>query len=151
MNEKDTYFVAVKIFLEDKEGHLLIIKDRFGDWDLPGGRIRVQDFNTPLPDIISRKIKEELGEEIEYELGEQKIFMRHERNEVLPNEERELRRIFAIGYITKYKGGEINLGNNHELYEWVNPKKFNPEEYFIGGWLDGVKEYQKLGFSVKDK
>ena len=36
--EKDTYFVAVKVFLE-KGGKFLIIKDNFGDWDLPGGRL----------------------------------------------------------------------------------------------------------------
>jgi len=40
---KDLYFVAVKIFLEDKDGRLLITKDRFGDWDLPGGRLREKD------------------------------------------------------------------------------------------------------------
>jgi hypothetical protein len=37
--EKDTYFVAVKIFLE-KDGKFLVMKDNFGDWDLPGGRIK---------------------------------------------------------------------------------------------------------------
>ena len=31
-NEKDTYFVAVKVFME-KDGKLLIIKDNFGDCD----------------------------------------------------------------------------------------------------------------------
>jgi aspartate/methionine/tyrosine aminotransferase len=33
---KDTYFVAVKALLR-KGDELLIIKDKFGDWDLPGG------------------------------------------------------------------------------------------------------------------
>lgn len=36
-SQKDTYFVAVKVFLE-RDNKLLILKDNFGDWDLPGGR-----------------------------------------------------------------------------------------------------------------
>lgn len=36
MDQKDLYFVAVKVFLE-KDGQLLILKDGFGEWDLPGG------------------------------------------------------------------------------------------------------------------
>jgi len=31
MENKDTYFVAVKIFLKDQEGNFLITKDKFGD------------------------------------------------------------------------------------------------------------------------
>lgn len=54
MDEKDTYFVAVKVFLE-REGKLLILKDNFGDWDLPGGRITKGEFDTPLDEIIKRK------------------------------------------------------------------------------------------------
>ena len=35
--DKDSYFVAVKVFLENKKKELLIIKDIFNDgWDLPG-------------------------------------------------------------------------------------------------------------------
>ena len=63
--QKDTYFVAVKIFLE-KNGKLLIIKDKFGDWDLPGGRIKRDEFEKPLEDIIKRKMLEELGINLQY-------------------------------------------------------------------------------------
>lgn len=34
------------------------------------------------------------------------------------------------------------LGDHHDTYEWVDIKTFKPEEYFVGGWLVGVKEYQ---------
>ena len=53
--EKDTYFVAVKVFLE-QGGKLLILKDNFGDWDLPGGRIKKDEFSSPLEQILERKI-----------------------------------------------------------------------------------------------
>jgi 8-oxo-dGTP pyrophosphatase MutT (NUDIX family) len=139
---KDQYFVAVKVFLKDGMGRLLITKDRFGDWDIPGGRLRENDFEMPLEEVVRRKMKEELGEDINYQLGKPDIFMRHQRDEILETGNREKRRIFAIGYEAEYLGGDISLGNNHEKYEWVDLEKFVPEDYFIGGWLAGVKEYQ---------
>jgi len=139
--EKDQYFVAVKIFLEDKKGNFLITKDRFGDWDIPGGRLRQNDFDTDLDAVVQRKMSEEVGSEVVFDLGEPIVFMRHERNEILPSGEREPRRIFAIGYEAMYTGGEIKLGKNHVEYKWVSPTDFKPEDFFTGGWLKGIKEY----------
>lgn len=45
--QKDTYFVAVKLFLE-KDGKLFIFKDKFGAWDLPGGRIKNMNLKLQL-------------------------------------------------------------------------------------------------------
>lgn len=140
-HDKDLYFVAVKIFLEDKEGKFLIIKDKFGDWDIPGGRLRENDFETSFAEIIDRKLKEELGDNIKYDIKEPIVFMRHERNEILVSGEKEKRRIFAIGYRANLLDGNIILGKNHEKYEWVDKNNFVPEKYFTGGWLKGVKEY----------
>ncbi len=142
-NNKDLYFVAVKAFLVDVDGHFLITKDRFGDWDIPGGRLKEQDFNLQLEDVLGRKIKEELGEELKYTIGEPAVFMRHERNEILQSGEREKRRIFAVGYLVRFQGGDVVLGRNHEIYEWVPIKNFKPEDRFTGGWLKGVKEFQE--------
>ena len=47
MEERDIYYVAVKVFLEHN-GRLLIIKDKQGDWDLPGGRIRTTELENLL-------------------------------------------------------------------------------------------------------
>ena len=107
-----------------------------------GGRLKQNDFEVSLEVVAERKIKEELGDNIRYELGDPAVFMRHERDEILASGEREKKRIFAIGYTARYLGGEINLGKNHEKYEWVVIDTFVPEAYFIGGWLKGVKEFQ---------
>jgi hypothetical protein len=48
---------------------LLITHDIYGDWDLPGGRIRKDEFNSSLESVIERKTNEELGGNISYELG----------------------------------------------------------------------------------
>ena len=142
--DKDLYFVAVKVFIQNNRGELLIIKDRFGDWDLPGGRLRENDFLTPFEKIIIRKIKEELGAKIKYNLRPCNITMRHERNEILVSNKREKRRIFAVSYIAEYLGGNVDLGKNHTEYKWVNLKTLKPEKYFTGGWLKGLREYIKI-------
>lgn len=136
--DKDLYFVAVKLLLRDGN-KLLITHDIFGAWDIPGGRIRKDEFEAPLESVIQRKIKEELGPEVKYKLGEPKIFFRHQRQEVGLGGKTV--RIFAIGYEAKYIGGDIHLGDHHDKFEWVDVNSFKPQNYFTGGWLKGLQEY----------
>lgn len=138
---KDTYFVAVKLFLE-KDGKLFIFKDKWNDWDLPGGRIRKDEFNVPLEKIIERKMKEEIGESVTYALGKPVVLMRHERQEATADQ--QTIHIFAVGYMAILKEGEPRLGDHHVEMKWVDLKDFKPEEYFTGGWLKGVQEYLVL-------
>lgn len=138
-NDRDLYFVAVKLLIRDGD-KLLITHDIFGSWDIPGGRIKKFEFETPLEEVIHRKMKEEIGWDVKYEIGSVKVFFRHERKEMKIG---DLVRIFAIGYEGKYLGGEVKLGDHHDKYEWVDVKTFKPEDYFTGGWLKGIQEYQE--------
>jgi ADP-ribose pyrophosphatase YjhB (NUDIX family) len=140
-DQKDTYFVAVKIFLE-RDGKFLVMKDNFGDWDLPGGRIRRDEFEVPLESIIARKMSQEVGPQVKYEIGKPLLFMRHERVEAAPGNPTV--RIFAIGYSATWKSGEPKLSERHTEILWADPKTFKPEDYFKGGWLKGVKEYMEI-------
>jgi len=135
---KDSYFVAVKILLRDNN-KLLITHDIFGDWDLPGGRILKDEFNKPLESVIERKVREELGADIKYQIGQPKVFFRVERQE--HDLEGQTVRIFGVGYEAQYLGGTINLGQHHDQMEWVDLSTFSPDQYFTGGWLEGVKDY----------
>ncbi len=136
--DKDLYFVAVKLFLRDGN-KLLITHDVFGAWDLPGGRIKTDEFDIPLEDVIERKVREELGAKVKYELGAPRVFFRVEREEHALGGKKV--RIFAVGYEAEYLGGEISLWKYHDLMEWVDVRSFRPDKYFVGGWLAGVKEY----------
>lgn len=138
--DKDLYFVAVKLLLRQGD-KLLITHDVFGAWDIPGGRIKKDEFEAPLESVIERKIKEELGPEVKYRLDEPKVFFRHERKEQKLG---EMVRIFAIGYEAEYLGGEIQLGDHHDKFGWVDVTSFKPEDYFTGGWLKGLQEYLKI-------
>lgn len=140
-DEKDLYFVAVKVFLE-KDGKFLIIKDGFGQWDIPGGRIKKSEFEIPLEQVLVRKMSEELGDGFKYKLGKPIVFMRHERMESASGNPTV--RIFAIGYQAVLEDGDVVMASHHNELLWVDPNGFNPEAYFDGGWLKGVKEYLKF-------
>lgn len=135
---KDLYFVAVKLLLRDGD-NLLITHDVFGSWDIPGGRIRIKEFNSPLEAVATRKMREELGDDVKYTLGEPIVFFRVEREE--PQDSGQIVHIFAIGYEATYEGGKLGLGDHHDKLEWVDIKTFDPKKYFTGGWLTGIEEY----------
>lgn len=139
--DKDLYFVAVKVFLE-KDGRFLILKDGFGHWDIPGGRIKKDEFEKSLEEIIARKMSEELGTNFKYKLGRPIVFMRHERKEAVPGNPKV--RIFAIGYQATLGNGRIELKSHHTQMLWADPDNFTPEKYFIGGWLKGIQEYLQI-------
>ena len=128
--DKDLYFVAVKLLV--REGNkLLITHDIFGAWDLPGGRIKKDEFKASLPSVIKRKMQEELGNDFKYSFGEPTVFFRVEREEHGLDNKKV--RIFAIGYEALYEGGVVKLGDHHDKYEWVDIKTFKPEDYFVDG------------------
>lgn len=136
----NTYFVAVKVFLYDDNEKFLIMNDGFGEWDIPGGRIRENEFDTPIEDVIKRKLPEELGSDFEFKLNKRPIVtMRHKRNEA--NMDGVEVKIFAVGYEAKLVSGKVELTSHHTEMRWVDPKTFKPEEYFNGGWLKGLQEY----------
>lgn len=137
---KDTYFVAVKALLRKGED-LLITHDVFGQWDIPGGRLRPQDFDTPLETVLERKLCEELGEQLRYEMGAPCVFFRHERSEHGLGGRRV--RIFAVGYEARYVGGPIALGDHHDQHLWVPAATFAADRYFVDGWLNGIRQYQR--------
>lgn len=137
--QKDNYLVAVKLLLRDGD-KLLVTHDIYGQWDIPGGRIRKDQFNTPMEQILHDKIFEELGNEIKYELGEVKATFRVEREEV--GRGGEVVRIFGVGYEAKYLGGHIELGDVHDKYEWIDLTSVNLEDYKTkSGWVHLLDEY----------
>ncbi len=141
MNDKDLYFVAVKVFLE-KDGKFLIFKDGFDQWDIPGGRLKKDEFDSSLEDVVARKMSEELGNGFSYQLGQPLVMMRHQRVESSPGNPTV--RIFAVGYQAILTEGEVKMSSHHTELLWVDPKDFKAEEYFTGGWLKGVQEYIQL-------
>ncbi len=137
---KENYLVAVKILLRDGD-KLLITHDIFGQWDIPGGRIRKDQFETPMEDILDGKIKQELGNKVQYELGPIVETIRVEREEHGRNG--EIVRIFAVCYEAKYLGGEIEIGDIHDEYRWVDITTADLSEFKTdSGWVHQLENYQ---------
>lgn len=125
-----TYHVGLKVLLR-KENEFLFLTDAIGKHlDLPGGRIDDVEHNLPLTEVIAREVEEELGEEIKYKLGKPVFqFRRHFESKGL--------HIFLTVYEAEYLSGEIRLSDEHNNYQWINPRKvdlkekdfFHKEEY----------------------
>jgi len=142
INGKDVYFVAAKALMRDGD-KLLLTHDIFDQWDLPGGRIKKDEFQKPLEEVLARKISEELGDKIRYEIGRAVTFFQVERIEHLETGGEMPVRIFGIGYEVSYLGGEIDLGKHHDKLEWFDTSTLNPSDYLTGGWEKGVEKYLK--------
>jgi ADP-ribose pyrophosphatase YjhB (NUDIX family) len=141
LEEKEQYLVAVKIFLK-RDGKFFACKDKYGSWDLPGGRIRKDEFDAPMEQIIKRKMFEELGDGIEYRIEKPVVTMRHERIEDAPGNPKI--KIFSVGYEATLLKGEPVLSDLFTESMWIDPKHFEPEKYFEGGWLKGVQDYMAI-------
>ena len=137
INGKDVYFIAVKALIRDGD-KLLITHDIFKSWDIPGGRIKKDEFQKPLTDVLKRKLSEELGDDITYEIGDVVTTFSVERNEVGIDTNA---RIFAVGYGVRFIDGTINLGENHDMYEWVDINDFEPSSRLADGWEKGLEAY----------
>jgi hypothetical protein len=138
---KDEYLVALKLLLLDGD-KLLITHDTFGQWDLPGGRIRRNQFDVPLEDILIGKISEELGKDLKYQLGDIKTTFRVEREEFGRGGSKV--RIFGLGYEAEYLGGEISLGEFHDRHEWIDLKTVDLKNYKTeSGWVHLLEKYRE--------
>ena len=135
-NGKALYFVAVKVFFRNGK-KMLIVHDVFDNWELPGGRIKLDEFKKPLEETVKRKIREELGDEIKYSnLKPTGTFFQVEREE----KGQEVH-IFAIGFEAQYDGGEIKLQDVHDEMRWVDVETFEPLKLQNNDWMRGVQDY----------
>jgi len=138
---KDEYLVAIKILLRDGD-KLLVTKDSYGAWDIPGGRIRKDQFDVSDEDILAEKVRVEIGPQVRYELGDIKTTLRVQREEIGRNG--AIVRVYAICYEATYLAGEIELGGYHENVEWIDLRTANLADYTTpDGWVHQLTEYQE--------
>ncbi len=137
MQEHAQYLACLKILLR-KNDAFLILNTPSDHYDLPGGKINFNEYDTALAEIISREIKEELGGDIQYQLGGPLFQYQTFGN-------RTKRHILITVYEATYLAGEITLSPEHKSYQWLtqsellaNPSKFKTQaehhsmmEYFL--------------------
>ena len=138
------FHVSLKLVFKDKDERILILKmpensSMAGFYDLPGGRIKKEEKESPFLEIIKREIHEELGNKIIYKIFETPVAIgRHTYISKLTNKKQY---IFWVLFEGRLDGGKIILSNEHEDYDWVNLNKKNYKKYFIKGPLEGMTNY----------
>jgi len=122
MSETEKFAVAsVKAFIE-KDGKILILREspkykggsQHGCFVMPGGKV---NEGEPFSQSIKRELKEECN--IEVEVG--KIFHVEEWFIDVPGKPKH---IVGMYFICHHTGGDLNICDEFDLYEWINPKEY---------------------------
>lgn len=115
-NQFAIYYTSFKILLK-KENSFLFLKDFKNFWDLPGGRVDINEVEIPILKVIKREVKEELGSKIKYFISGPIIqYRRHCYNEI-----GNLNTIYEGEYIS----GLIKLSLEHKSYHWIDLEKMD--------------------------
>lgn len=131
MGQRDQKFYAgLKAFVGNGE-KLLILEDKDGQWELPGGKIQIGE---DIPEAFHREIKEELGERIEVERGPLfHVWIRQ------PNPNQNFF-IFLVGFLCTLKSGEITISPEHKSFRWITKKEVDSID-FENTYKDAIKQY----------
>ena len=142
-HEPDLFQVSQKVLIIKDSRELLILKDCHHPthFDLPGGRLNVNEFTISLEESVAREITEELGSDIKLKINYQPVVA----GRVVLWDPRindwHYRRVFFVCYEAQYLGGEIVLSEEHVSYQWVDVKKFDPTGRFKPGLAEAIKSY----------
>ncbi|MDP3779216.1 MAG: NUDIX hydrolase [bacterium] len=146
--KQDFYHVSLKLLLKNSEGHVLILKapEEFssmsGFYDVPGGRIDRDEFETKLEIILRREVKEEIGD-VDVRINLNPIAV--SRGMIHASRRRDAGKedihIFYVFFEADFKGGDVRISDEHAGHEWVSLTGINRKKYFTGGILEGIEMF----------
>lgn len=145
MSNRDFYQISLKTILKNEKDEVLILNghprgDFSGYYDLPGGRIDVDEFTTPFANIIERELKEEVGD-IKVAIHPKPVALgRHLIPASMTSKKTDLH-ILYIFYEAKLINGDIVISDEHDGFKWINLKDSQPAKLFKSGILEGIKMY----------
>ena len=142
---REFYQISLKLTLRDSSGKILLMKaqekDYYGGYyDLPGGRINVDEFTIPLTDILRREVREEIGA-IQYDLNPRPVAVaRHMIPAHISSLKRDVPNLYLL-YEAQYHGSEIAPSPEHTGFEWFDLKTTDFAKLLKSGNLEGLKMY----------
>jgi len=142
---RDFYQISLKLILKNSKGEVLLMKAQNKDtyagfYDLPGGRINVDEFEVPLPDILRREVWEEISN-IQYDLNPHPVAVaRHLIPASISVHKRAVHVLYLL-YEGLYKKGEVTISREHTGFMWVDPRSMELERYLKSGNLEGMRMY----------
>ncbi len=137
MAEKAKYWLSLKLILR-RGDEVLGLRARddgqfAGYFDLPGGRVHVDEVDAPFRDVLKREVREEIGG-VEYAIGPAPVAMgRH----VNANGD-----IFLyVFFVGEHRSGEPKTSHEHIGAEWLKLDNQAIEKHFVSGILEGMRTY----------
>jgi 8-oxo-dGTP pyrophosphatase MutT (NUDIX family) len=146
--QRDRYQVSLKALITNSHGEVLALNalptgSFAGYFDLPGGRIDVGEFSTPLVDILRREIREEVGD-LELEITEAPVAVgRHLIGAESDRADGESIHVMYLFFEAKYLGGDITISSEHAGFRWLDLHKHMLPDLFKSGLLEGVSMFVK--------
>ncbi len=131
----NSFSIAVKAIIENKNGELLLIKRSKVDahkpfvWEIPGGRLNYAE--NPF-DGLKREIKEETGLEIDIKFPLSVHYFTKEDGQ----------KITMIVFFTKALSEEVKLSNEHLEYKWLPP--YEAKKIIFDKYIKDIERYEKL-------
>lgn len=147
MPVRDFYQVSLKAILRNADGLILAVKcgptsSMAGFYTLPGGRIDEDEFSKPYTDILSRELREELGEAVKFSFSPLPVALgRHlipAKNSGKINQDIHVLLVF---FEAQFLGGNVVISDEHTGFTWLDLNSIVLAEYFISGSLEGLKMY----------
>ena len=130
-----TFQVGVKAFVWHDE-RLLVVQERAAPrlWELPGGRIETDELELPLPAVLARELREELGSAFRCTIGAPcSAWIRPARPErPLP--------VFLVGLLCTAAVGTIALSDEHVAWRWLAPDELGDIE-LVPGYREPVATF----------
>lgn len=152
--KNDFYQVSLKLILKNKSGEILILKavgdgTYAGFYDFPGGRIRRDEFETSIVEVLKREVVEEIGA-VDFEINQNPVaYGRHSipamaqpRSIAAINQGEDIHVLYLF-FEGNFLDGNIVISKEHTDYKWVKLEDLELEKYFKSGILEGIKMYLK--------
>ena len=143
--ERDFYQVSLKLLLKNNEGEILALKgvdngSFAGYYDLPGGRIDVDEFNTDFYEILKREAEEEIGN-VKFTINMKPVAIgRHLIPCSISKTGKDIH-ILNVFFEAECEGGDVKISDEHTDHKWLDLEKIELEKYFKSGILEGIKMY----------
>ncbi len=146
--ERDFYQISLKLILKNKQGETLVLKavengSYEGFYDLPGGRINVDEFEIDFLEILKRELREEIGK-VTFSADTKPVALGRHLIPAQFSDEKKDKHVLYVFFEGQYIEGEVKISEEHAAFQWLDLDKIELEEYFSSGILEGIKMYLKL-------
>lgn len=134
--DNQRFQVGMKAFLLNERDELLLLRESStGQWELPGGRIDVGEERTPQEAVLRRELAEELGPQLQAELGPLTVTWVRERK---PGDF-----VFLVGRLCHLKSGSPKLSDEHDAWAWAAAKESETLD-LVPGYREAIAEFWRL-------